>query len=183
MLDLLAKEGREDLVWNMALKTDFPGWAYSLRNGRTTITEKWSDGGSQNHVVLGAAIDPWFYNVLAGINPDESVPGFKKLIIRPYVPDHDLDWVKASVHTLYGTISSSWKKKQGGLLLEIKVPANTTATVHLPASPGAVIKEGGKPVTRSKGVQALAPEGGRTVFGVGSGSYSFFVSDPSKGKN
>ena len=182
MLDLLTEKGREDLVWNMALKTDFPSWGYSLRNGRTTITEKWTEGGSQNHVVLGAAIDPWFYNTLAGISPDESFPGFKKFSIKPYVPDHDLDWVKASVHTIHGTISSSWQKKQGGLTLKVRVPVNTTATVYVPASPGAVITEGGKPVSRAKGIRILAPEDDETVFEVGSGSYSFSISGTSKRK-
>ena len=91
LVDLLTKKSREDLVWKLALKKDFPSWGYSLRNGRTTITEKWTDGGSQNHLVLGAAIDPWFYNVLAGINPDESCPGFKKFIVKPYIPGNDLD--------------------------------------------------------------------------------------------
>ena len=176
MLDLLTKKGRADLVWNMALKTDFPSWGYSLRNGRTTITEKWTDGGSQNHVVLGAAIDPWFYYVLAGINPDESFPGFKKFTIKPFIPENDLDWVNASVHTIHGTISSSWQKKPGGMILEMKVPANTTATVHLPVSPGAVITEGGKPVSRRKGIRSLTSKNDEAVFEVGSGSYSFLIS-------
>jgi alpha-L-rhamnosidase len=166
----------------MALKTDFPSWAYSLRNGRTTITEKWTDGGSQNHIVLGAAIDPWFYNVLAGIKSDEGFPGFKKFTIKPYIPDHGLDWVNASVHTIHGTISSSWQKKPGGLILEVKVPANTTATVYLPASPGAVITEGGKPLSRAKGIRILATEDDEAVFEVGSGSYSFSISGTSKRK-
>jgi alpha-L-rhamnosidase len=180
MLDLLTEKGREDLVWNMALKTDFPGWAWSLRNGRTTITEKWTDGGSQNHVVLGAAIDPWFYNVLAGIRPDENFPGFKKFTIKPFIPDQDLDWVNASVHTIHGTISSSWQKKPDGLIFEIKVPANTTATVHLPAGPSAVITEGGKPVSNFKEIKSVATEKGEAVFELGSGSYKFAVTDPSR---
>jgi alpha-L-rhamnosidase len=180
MLDLLTEKGREDLVWGMALKTDFPGWAWSLRNGRTTITEKWTDGGSQNHVVLGAAIDPWFYNVLAGIRPDENFPGFKKFTIWPYIPDKGLDWVNASVHTIHGTISSSWQRKPDGLIVEIKVPANTTATVHLPAGPGAQITEGGKPVSPAKGIRPVAGDDSTAMFELGSGSYLFKVSDPSR---
>jgi alpha-L-rhamnosidase len=175
MLDLLTKKGREDLVWNMALKTDFPSWGYSLRNGRTTITEKWTEGGSQNHVSHGAAIDTWFYNVLAGINPDERFPGFKKFIIKPFIPDNDLEWVNASVNTLYGTISSSWRRKPGGLIFEIKVPANTTATVHLPVKLGAVITESGKPLSMAKGIRSLKSEEDEVVFEMGSGSYSISV--------
>jgi alpha-L-rhamnosidase len=180
LIDLLTRKGHADLVWKLANKTDFPSWAYSLRNGHTTITERWSDGGSQNHLVLGAAIDPWFYNVLAGINPDENYPGFKKFIIKPYIPSNDLDWVDASVNTLYGTITSSWKKKQGGLILEIKVPANTTATVHLPSNDGATIMEDGKKIANLKGIKVLESKGNNVVYEVGSGSFSFFISKISK---
>jgi alpha-L-rhamnosidase len=177
MLDLLSEKGREDIVWEMALKTDFPSWAWSLRNGETTITEKWTDGGSQNHVVLGAAIDPWFYNVLAGIKTDERFPGFKQFTIRPFIPENDLDWVNASVHTVHGTLTSSWEKKPGGIIFEIKVPPNTRATVHLPAGPGAEITEGGKPVSKAIGIRFVASDDSRAVFELGSGSYLFKVLD------
>ena len=173
LLDLLTEKGREDLVWNMALKTDFPSWGYSLRNGRTTITEKWVDGGSQNHVVLGAAIDPWFYNVLAGISPDESFPGYKEFNIKPYIPAHDLDWVKASVHTIHGTISSSWQKIQDELILEIKVPANTTARVYVPASRIEDVVEQDENILKSSNIEFLRMEKDRAVYRVGSGKYQF----------
>jgi alpha-L-rhamnosidase len=177
MVDLLTVKGWEDLVWNMALKTDFPSWGYSLRNGRTTITEKWTDGGSQNHVVLGASIDPWFYNVLAGIRLDENFPGLKEFTIKPYIPDHDLDWVKASDHTLYGEISSSWEKQDNKLLLRVSVPPNTSATIHLPVtSQEAMIHESGKPVSQAEGVNSTGFSEKEAVFELGSGSYSFSVS-------
>ena len=175
MLDLLTEKGREDLVWKMALKTDFPSWGYSLRSGRTTITEKWSDGGSQNHVVLGAAIDPWFYTVLAGIQADESFPGFKRFIIKPYVPENDLDWVDASIHTIHGTISSSWQKRANVTIFEITVPTNTTATVYLPVNQGAIVTEGGKPLQKANGIKLLESDN-EPIFELGSGSYKFSVS-------
>ena len=176
MLDLLSEKGREDIVWEMALKTDFPSWAYSLRNGRTTITEAWTDGGSQNHIVLGAAIDKWFYNVLAGINPEELYPGFKNFIIKPYIPEHDLDWVDATVHTLYGEINSSWKKNKDGITFEITVPANTSAKVFLPLRPGEdKIYEGGKPVSRARGIDIIDYTEGKAIFRLDPGSYHFEI--------
>ena len=176
LLDLLTKKGREDIVWKMALNTDFPSWSHFLKDGRTTITEAWTGSGSQNHLALGAAIDPWFYTVLAGINADETAPGFKKFTIKPFIPDHDLDWVKASVQTIHGFISSSWQKKPGGLKLEVNVPVNTTATVFIPADPGAMITEGGKPVLKATGIKLLSSDDKKTVFELGAGSYSFEVS-------
>lgn len=182
MIDLLTEEGHEDLVWKMANNTDFPSWGWSLRNGKTTITEKWTDGGSQNHVVLGAAIDPWFYNTLAGIKSDENYPGYKKFIIDPYIPDNSLDWVNASVHTIHGTISSSWGKKPGGLIINIVVPSNTSAIVHLPSKEGSEITEDGKPLSRTKGVRSLNTKDNETVIELLSGSYSFSISGISERK-
>lgn len=177
MLDLLTDKGREDIVWNMALKTDFPSWGYSLRNGRTTITEAWKDGGSQNHVVLGAAIDPWFYHVLAGIKMDEKYPGFKRFMIDPFIPADDLDWVASSVHTMYGKITSSWKKDPDGLIVEVSVPVNTTAIIHLPARGGDTIKESGKRISRQKEISTITESEDEIVVEVGSGDYSFSISN------
>jgi len=182
LLDLLTKKGRQDIVWNMVLKTDFPSWAYFLRDGRTTITEAWTGGGSQNHLTLGAAIDTWFYYVLAGINPDESAPGFKKFTIKPFIPENDLEWVNASIHTMHGKISSAWQKKTGGFNIEVTVPVNTTATLYIPAAPGAIITESGIPVLQAKGIKPLASADNKSVFELGSGTYSFSVSGVSPGK-
>jgi len=99
-----------------------------------------------------------------------------------HVPDNDLDWVNASVHTIHGTISSSWQKKPGEVIFEVEVPANTTATVYLPVSPGTVITERGKPVSHARGIRMQVPEGNKAVFEIGSGSYLFSVSGPSQRK-
>ena len=184
MLDLLSKIGRDDIVWEMALKTDFPGWAYSLRNGRTTITEAWTDGGSKNHVVLGAAIDKWFYNVLAGINPDENYPGFKRIIIKPYIPEHSLDWVDATIGTLYGEIRSSWNKKEDEIIFEFMIPANTSAEIHIPLIiKDATIFESGKPVSRSNEVRIKENSRDEAVFEIGSGEYQFVLSGKKNKEN
>jgi len=53
------------------------------------------------------------------------------------------------------------------------VPANTTATVSLPISDVAQVKEGGKPVAQSAGVKFLKTDGWRTIFLVPSGTYLF----------
>ncbi len=55
-------------------------------------------------------------------------------------------------------------------------PTNTTATVYLPANPGAVITEGGIPISRAKGIKALPSDNGDPVFELGSGEYLFSIS-------
>ncbi len=79
-------------------------------------------------------IGAWFYEALAGINPDPAKPGFKHIIIRPK-PVGDLKWVRAWHRSPYGVIRSSWKREGGKFTLDIEIPANTTATVYLPGKP------------------------------------------------
>jgi alpha-L-rhamnosidase len=113
-------------------------------------------------------ITEWFYKDLAGIGCDPAGPGFKKILIKP-TPAGDLEWVKASYNSPHGRIVSQWAQQEGTLTLKVRIPANTAATVHVPA-PGvdsaAVVGDG-------EGVKFLRREDGRALFAVGSGEYEF----------
>ncbi len=54
----------------------------------------------------------------------------------------------------------------------VVVPANTTATVRIPA-PYAEATEGGVPVQDAEGIRSVSREDGEVVVEVGSGTYSF----------
>ena len=56
------------------------------------------------------------------------------------------------------------------------MPANTTATIYVPAADGADVREGDIPAAEAAGVRFLRREGGAAVYEVGSGSYRFTVS-------
>ena len=53
------------------------------------------------------------------------------------------------------------------------MPANTTATVWVPAKDAAAVTESGKKAPEMKGVKFVRTEGGSAVFEVESGAYSF----------
>ena len=106
-----------------------PGAVLSPLNNKTTITENWMGAASQCHTTLGAAIDEWFYWGLAGIRPDETGPGFEKIIFKPYLPG-ELPWARASLQTPRGQIISDWKQDGGTATLEIRVPATVTARIQ-----------------------------------------------------
>jgi alpha-L-rhamnosidase len=74
---------------------------------------------------------------------------------------------------MYGALNSSWKRAQGQFTLDITVPANTTATVWVPAKDAAAVTESGKKVAQVKGVKFVRSEGGSAVFEVESGAYTF----------
>ncbi len=117
LLDTLTKYGRADLAYRLVTQTTYPSWGYMIWEGATTLWERWeymAGGGmnSHNHIMFGS-VDAWFYKALAGINADSSAPGFEKIIIRPQVPG-DLSYVSASVNTVRGLVSSSWRKAVSG---------------------------------------------------------------------
>jgi alpha-L-rhamnosidase len=57
--------------------------------------------------------------------------------------------------------------------LKVTIPANTTATIFVPAKDAATITEGGKAASSVDGVKFVKMEGNAAEFSVGSGSYEF----------
>jgi hypothetical protein len=96
-------------------------------------------------------------------------PGAATVRIAPPALDSaDLHRASGSAWTQRGTVSAAWKRTAGGMVLDVDVPANVTATVAIP-NPGGL---------HYVGVGAGAPrlvgdQGGRTVFTVGSGATHF----------
>jgi alpha-L-rhamnosidase len=171
LLRALADGGRSDVIFEMNNQTNKPGYGYQLAHGKTSLTEAWNGGSSQNHFMLGQ-IEEWFYHDLAGIRPDAEGPGFKRLIIAPQVVG-DLRWVKASYNSIRGKIVSDWTRDGEKLRLRVKIPANTTGTIFLPAKSSDGILESGKPAEKSVGVKFLRSENHCAVFAIESGEYEF----------
>lgn len=167
---VLTDAGRAELVYRLVTNPEMPGYAYQLKRGNTALAESWTaqTGASQNHFFLGPVIE-WFYGDLAGILPDEAAPGFKHTIIRPH-PVAGLEWVEAAHETPHGRVAVRWEQKGGVFRLVVEVPANTTATVYVPARDGEDVR-----VEDARGVTAAGREGDRAVFRVGSGRYEFAV--------
>ena len=74
---------------------------------------------------------------------------------------------------MYGALNSSWKRAQGQFTLDVTVPANTTATVYVPAKDAAAVTESGRKASEVKGVKFVRSEGASAIFEVESGAYSF----------
>ena len=141
-----------------------------IENGATTIWELWNGNtadptmNSGNHVMLIGDYVIWLYEDLAGIKTDPEQPGFKHIIMKP-TPVGDLTFVKATHESPYGLISSEWHRNGKQFDWQIEIPANTKATVYVPAtSLQAVTIPDAKP---------LRFENGRAIFELGSGKYHF----------
>ena len=171
VLHALTDLERADLAYAIAAQTDFPSWGNWIRQGATTLWEGWSRGGSLNHHMY-SDISAWFYQGLAGINPDLARPGFKNIIIRPN-PVGDLTWAKAWHQSLYGRIECHWERDGGTFTLSVSIPANCTADVWLPAGVVGRVVMNGKIVSCKR-----TSSSGRRVAKVGSGSYRFTCEMP-----
>jgi alpha-L-rhamnosidase len=148
---VLSDHGRADLVYRLASQKEYPGWGYMIGQGATTVWELWNGNtadptmNSGNHVMLIGDLVVWFYEYLAGIAADPEQPGFKHIIMKP-TPAGDLTFVKATHRSPCGLISSEWHRDGGKFDWRIEIPANTTATVTIPAGKLGRVTENGKPV-------------------------------------
>ena len=176
----LSRFGYGETALNMLNQQTYPGFGDLFTRGATTLWEYWgekeidetsSGTRSRCHPFQGG-FDVWFYDGIAGINPDPDNPGFKHIILKPQ-PIGNLTFANARFQSVHGLIVSDWHIKDGRFIWEISVPVNTRATVYLPARFGQNVMEQGKPVKESNEIKFIAHEASYIVYSIGSGTYTF----------
>ncbi len=179
---VLGDYGYYDEAYLLLNRTEYPSWLYPITKDATTIWERWDgikpDGSFQdksmnsfNHYAYGA-IGEWMYRVIAGIEIDPRQPGYKHILIQPH-PGGGLTMAKASVHSMYGKVASSWDLKDGKMTLRVEVPANTTATIRLPEARQEEVTESDKALQTSPGITGVRQEDDAVFAEAGSGIYVF----------
>jgi alpha-L-rhamnosidase len=126
---------------------------------------------SFNHYAFGA-VGEWLYRYIAGVGLNEESPGYKHIIFSPH-PGEGLTEAQAVHQSPYGEIRSTWKLSEGKMTYSITIPANTTATVHLPRAKIDEISENNQPLRNAEGVLKSSQEIGKVTLQIGSGSYEF----------
>jgi len=183
LLDVLTDNGQAELAYTLATQESYPSWGYMVREGATTLWERWeklTSGGmnSQNHIMLGS-VDAWFYRALAGIRC--AAPGWKKIVIKPYLCA-GLAFAAGRVRTVLGSVEAAWERHGRMIWLRVRIPMGAEAEVHLPpCGPRPTVLESGKRVMKKgkvagrlpQGVRGAQMEAERVVLQVGSGAYSF----------
>lgn len=167
LLEGLPNFGLAELSYQIVNQCDYASWNTLITDG--VMKETWR-GGMAQMPSLGGSVGQWFYRTLAGIRP--VAPGFKKIIIQPSIVG-DLQWVKVHFDSPYGRIVSEWKRTGGKLEIRVTIPANTTATIHVPTSSPASVKESGNVLEKTGSVTRLAKNPNEVVCDVGSGDYRF----------
>ena len=180
---VLAKYGYDDLAYKLFKQTEYPSWGYSVVNGSTSIWERWNsytknpDKNSKlnmqmnsfSHYAFGSVTEWMFIN---GLGIDSEGPGFRNITIRPSVST-EMEFMKGSFESINGTIASGWELKGKKLELQVEVPVNTTAIVHIPTSKSSSVKEQGKPLSKVPGIKILDTNEHETILELGSGLYEF----------
>ncbi len=179
LMEELSRAGRTDLALALATRETFPSWGWMLANDATTLWEHWEGSDntySNNHPMFGS-ISAWFLRWLGGIQVADDAVGFDRVWIRPQVPT-GLDHVSSAHESVRGSIESNWRRVEDGVRFEITIPADTEATIELPAGDESSVTEGGRPLAEAVGVEALDRSSEVIQLKAGAGRYVFEVRQP-----
>ncbi len=187
LLHVLGATGHVGTAFQLLTQRTYPSWLYPITRGATTMWERWDgirpdssfeDPGmnSFNHYAFGAVGD-WMYRNIGGIDVDPAAVGYRRSRIAPR-PGAGLTSASASLETGYGTLKSAWRLEGPRFVLDITVPANTSAEVTLWDARLDHVRDGSVALNASEGVRSARQRGNDVMVDVGSGRYSFAVTAP-----
>jgi alpha-L-rhamnosidase len=182
LLSVLTRFGYTDEAYLLLNREQFPSWLYPVKQGATTIWERWDgikpDGTFQakgmnsfNHYAYGA-VGNWMYQTIGGINIDPSAPGYEHFLIQVQ-PGGGFTHARAEHDSPYGAIRTDWILKDGRMILNVVIPANSGATLRVPRAQIADMTESGRPIRLGNGIAGVRQETEDVVLEVAAGEYSF----------
>lgn len=139
LLHVLEAEGNLDVAYQLLEQEEFPSWLFPVKNGATTIWERW-DGwtpekgfqdkamNSFNHYAYGAVGD-WMISTLAGL--EIGSPGYKQILFKPR-PGGTITWAEAKLMTPQGQAAIRWELTEAKLNLALSVPEGSEGRLSLP---------------------------------------------------
>lgn len=169
LLRVLAEEGEDDLVYDLAVRPTGNSYAKFVNQGSTSLPEHWSGAGgtgSQNHYMMGM-LEGWLNGELAGLRQMPGSVAYEHVLVEPALVD-GVDSASTSYDSIRGTIAASWQRQDGVLAMSVEVPGNTTATVRVPNA------EDGSAAYGPRGATLVPSDvAGYTQFEVGPGTWEF----------
>lgn len=183
----LSHGGRDDVIWALLHETSRPSYGAYLQpnvmnpEGMTTVPEHWhspENNSSLNHMIL-LQIDEWFSFGLAGI---QHVPGsvaYAQVVVKPRLvgtEQRPLTHVEGHYTGPRGRISSAWRifgRRGRRFELDVTIPGNTTAKIHVPTIRPTTVRLGGRPARASREVEYESFTDGYAVFVAEPGRYRF----------
>jgi alpha-L-rhamnosidase len=190
LLSVLTRFGYIDEAYSLLNREQFPSWLYPVKQGATTIWERWDgikpDGTFQdkgmnsfNHYAYGA-VGSWMYQTIGGINIDPSAPGYAHFLIQVQ-PGGGFTHARAEHDSPYGAIRTDWILHDGRMDLNVVIPANSGAMLRVPRTRVADMTESGRPIRVGNGIASARQETEDAVFDLAAGQYSFrYAYSPAK---
>jgi alpha-L-rhamnosidase len=175
LFKFLTAENRDDLIHTMLTRRSHPSWGYMLDQGATTFWEFWNGSASRIHASYTQIT--WFVDGLAGLKADHARPGYKHFCIKPAIVG-DVTWVACTHDSVRGRIICNWRIEDGMLTMDVTVPANTTATIHVQTPSPSSVEESGRPVAIGAGIRHIGINADAAVIEVGSGHFAFTAKAP-----
>lgn len=179
---VLTRFGRADAAWRVVKQETYPGWLYTVKQGATTMWERWNswtkehgfgpvEMNSFNHYAYGA-IGEWLYGTVGGIAPDPAGPGYARLLVHPR-PGGGVVWAEASLDTVRGRVESAWKIGGGRFVLSLRIPPGAVAEVVFPSRDPRRTRESGRRISARRGIRRARTSGGMFACEIGAGAYRF----------
>lgn len=124
LLPALCDMGSSELSYKIITQTAYPSWGYMLKNGATTVWERWNgyteqngfedpEMNSFNHYSLGSCVE-WLYSYVLGIKLSENKP----VCIKPTFFE-DLQYVKGCYASKNGKLFVKIENKNAAVTVEI----------------------------------------------------------------
>jgi len=136
LLETLCEGGRPDLALAVISATDCPGYGFMREHQATTFWEHWSlktgNGMNSHDHPWMACVSAWVMKCLAGIRPTAEQPGFRQIRFMPQFPE-GLHFASGEIETPHGLVSSSWRRSDKIVHLELQVPDGCSGNLSLPA--------------------------------------------------
>jgi alpha-L-rhamnosidase len=147
-----------------------------LAQGATFTWESWDArqvGDSESH--------GWGATVLSVLQDDilgarVTAPGGAEITVD--VPETSMTNAAGVVSTQRGPVAISWTVNRAEETIDVTIPANVNATVHLAGPAVENANEGRRPLTADPGVTSAREVRGETIITVGSGHYHFANTRP-----
>ena len=118
LLPTLCELGETDIAYKLIKQTEYPSWGYTIKQGATTIWERWNgytkehgfetpEMNSFNHYSLGSCVE-WLYSHVLGIKLTEE----GKICISPSLSS-EISFAKGEYQSSLGKIFVEWKYEEG----------------------------------------------------------------------
>lgn len=145
LLPVLADHGYLDVAYDLLYQDTEPSWMYMIDMGATTIWEDWDavkpDGSvshSLNHYGKGAVMS-FLHGYVGGLRLIE--PGWRRFRVAPMAHD-SIEWAETHHVCPFGVIGLRWERQGEEFVLDLDVPAGTTAEVVMPSGKDQLLEAG-----------------------------------------